>query len=133
MAGVRESCSDLGSARSTHTRHRNLQQRFEPRGKWGWKAPFVVTGAIGFLWVAAFQLFCKAHPQMEAPTGSKASASSRVKWASLLRCRQTWAVFFCRFFADLLWYFFVFWIPEFLSRERGLNLAGIGLVAWIPS
>jgi ACS family hexuronate transporter-like MFS transporter len=41
-------------------------------------------------------------------------------------------VFFCRFLADPLWYFFVFWIPEFLTRERGLNLAGIGLVAWIP-
>ena len=31
-----------------------------------------------------------------------------------------------------VWYFYVFWIPEFLTRERGLNLAGIGLVAWIP-
>lgn len=31
-----------------------------------------------------------------------------------------------------LWNFFVFWIPEFLTRERGLNLAGIGAVAWIP-
>jgi len=31
-----------------------------------------------------------------------------------------------------LWYFFVFWIPEFLAGERGLNLAGIGAVAWIP-
>jgi ACS family hexuronate transporter-like MFS transporter len=49
-----------------------------------------------------------------------------------LRYRQTWAVFVCRFFADPLWYFFVFWIPEFLTRERGLNLAGIALVAWIP-
>jgi ACS family hexuronate transporter-like MFS transporter len=38
----------------------------------------------------------------------------------------------CAFFADPLWYFFVFWIPEFLARERGLNLAGIGQVAWIP-
>jgi ACS family hexuronate transporter-like MFS transporter len=56
----------------------------------------------------------------------------RIKWGSLLRYRQTWAVFFCRFFADPLWYFYVFWIPEFLTRERGLNLAGIGAVAWIP-
>jgi ACS family hexuronate transporter-like MFS transporter len=50
----------------------------------------------------------------------------------LLRYRQTWAVFFCRFFADPLWFFYVFWIPEFLTRERGLNLAGIAAVAWIP-
>jgi ACS family hexuronate transporter-like MFS transporter len=55
-----------------------------------------------------------------------------VKWVSLLRYRQTWAVFFCRFFADPLWYFCVFWIPEFLVRERGLSLPQIGAVAWIP-
>ena len=40
--------------------------------------------------------------------------------------------FVCRFLADPLWYFYVFWIPEFLTRERGLNLAAIGAVAWIP-
>jgi ACS family hexuronate transporter-like MFS transporter len=55
-----------------------------------------------------------------------------VRWTRLLGYRQTWAVFFCRFFADPLWYFFVFWIPEFLARERGLNLQAIGAVAWIP-
>jgi ACS family hexuronate transporter-like MFS transporter len=51
---------------------------------------------------------------------------------TLLRYRQAWAVFVCRFLADPLWFFYVFWIPEFLSRERGLNLASIGAVAWIP-
>ena len=100
--------------------------------RWGWRASFIVTGAIGFVWVAAFQLFRKYNPQMELTDRSQASASSSVSWKELLRYRQTWAVFFCRFFADPLWYFFVFWIPEFLTRERGLNLASIGMVAWIP-
>jgi ACS family hexuronate transporter-like MFS transporter len=58
--------------------------------------------------------------------------ADRVRWADLLRYRETWAVFACRFLADPLWYFYVFWIPEFLTRERGLNLAGIGAVAGIP-
>src|SRR5207253_10296157 len=89
-------------------------------------------GALGFIWVIAFQLFRWSHPQMEMTDREQASASGKVPWRELLRYRQTWAVFFCRFFADPLWYFFVFWIPEFLTRERGLNLAGIGLVAWIP-
>jgi ACS family hexuronate transporter-like MFS transporter len=60
------------------------------------------------------------------------AAGDRVRWVELLRYRQTWAVFFCRFFADPLWFFYVFWIPEFLARERGLNLGGIAAVAWIP-
>jgi ACS family hexuronate transporter-like MFS transporter len=100
----------------------------------GWRAAFVVTGAIGFLWVAAFVLFRKLHPQMAVSERElAASGKSRgLEWNQLVRYRQTWAVFFCRFFADPLWYFYVFWIPEFLTRERGLNLAGMAAVAWIP-
>jgi MFS transporter, ACS family, hexuronate transporter len=100
--------------------------------RWGWRASFIVTGAIGFVWVLAFQLFRRWNPNMELSDRAQAAASVKVPWKELLRYRQTWAVFFCRFLADPLWYFFVFWIPEFLTRERGLNLAGIGLVAWIP-
>jgi ACS family hexuronate transporter-like MFS transporter len=100
--------------------------------RWGWRASFIVTGAIGFIWVVAFQVFRWANPKMEFADRAQAAASASVSWKELLRYRQTWAVFFCRFLADPLWYFFVFWIPEFLTRERGLNLAGIALVAWIP-
>ena len=98
----------------------------------GWRAAFVFTGALGLAWVAAFQLFRHSHPEMARTERAPASAPASISWSVLLRYRQTWAVFFCRFFADPLWYFFIFWIPEFLTRQRGLNLAGIGAVAWIP-
>ena len=99
-----------------------------------WRMAFVATGAIGFLWVASFQLFQRMHPEMLRTERELAAgpAARGLAWSTLVRYRQTWAVFFCRFFADPLWYFYVFWIPEFLSRERGLNLAAIGAVAWIP-
>jgi ACS family hexuronate transporter-like MFS transporter len=101
--------------------------------RWGWRASFLVTGLLGLIWVALFQLFRARHPQMDLLDRAGAeSGAAPISWKTLLRYRQTWAVFVCRFFADPLWYFFVFWIPEFLTRERGLNLAGIGLVAWIP-
>jgi ACS family hexuronate transporter-like MFS transporter len=99
--------------------------------KAGWRTAFVVTGMLGLVWVAAFQMFRRFHPEMAA-TERAPAAVERIRWTALLRYRQTWAIFFCRFFADPLWYFFVFWIPEFLARERGLSLAGIGQVAWIP-
>jgi len=98
----------------------------------GWRGAFIATGAIGFLWVLAFQLFRRTHPQMARAESVPIAAADRVRWIELLRYRQTWAIFFCRFFADPLWFFYVFWIPEFLTRERGLNLAGIAAVAWIP-
>jgi ACS family hexuronate transporter-like MFS transporter len=96
--------------------------------RWGLRSAFVATGLLGVLWVGAFLWFRMTHPGMEE-SGPKTAG---VAWHTLLAYRQTWAVFFCRFFADPMWYFFVFWIPEFLARERGLDLAGIGSVAWIP-
>ena len=98
----------------------------------GWRAVFVATGALGLLWVVAFQIFRRLHPEMEMAESAPASAAAHVRWVDLLGYRQTWAIFFCRFLADPMWYFFVFWIPEFLTRERGLDLAAIGAVAWIP-
>jgi ACS family hexuronate transporter-like MFS transporter len=98
----------------------------------GWRAAFVVTGALGLCWVAAFQLFRYLHPEMEQAERAAKASGEKVRWVDLLRYRQTWAPFVCRFLADPLWYFYVFWIPEFLTRERGLNLAAIGAVAWIP-
>jgi MFS transporter, ACS family, hexuronate transporter len=99
-----------------------------------WRMAFVATGAIGFAWVALFLLFQGLHPEMRrAEIELAAGAAPRgLKWRDLVQYRQTWAVFFCRFLADPLWYFYVFWIPEFLTRERHLNLAAIGAVAWIP-
>jgi ACS family hexuronate transporter-like MFS transporter len=99
-----------------------------------WRMAFVATGAIGALWVAAFWLFQRLHPEMQRAERELAAGPPPrgLKWGDLVRYRQTWAIFACRFFADPLWYFYVFWIPEFLTRERGLNLAAIGAVAWIP-
>ncbi|MEP7366813.1 MAG: MFS transporter [Acidobacteriota bacterium] len=99
----------------------------------GWQSAFLVTGAMGMAWVAAFQVFRYFHPQLRGASGTGETVDGAAEpWRELLRHRQTWIVFVCRFLADPLWYFYVFWIPEFLTRERGLSLAAIGAVAWIP-
>jgi len=98
----------------------------------GWRGAFLATGAIGFLWVLAFQIFRRAHPEMARAERAPVASGDRVRWVELLGYRQTWAIFCCRFLADPLWFFYVFWIPEFLTRERGLSMTGIAKVAWIP-
>jgi MFS transporter, ACS family, hexuronate transporter len=72
--------------------------------RWGWRAAFLVTGSLGFLWVIAFQAFRVRHPQMKmTERGNIGSSSARMSWRELLRYRQTWAVFVCRLLADPLW------------------------------
>ncbi|MCW5978545.1 MAG: MFS transporter [Bryobacteraceae bacterium] len=101
----------------------------------GWRGAFVITGAMGLAWVLVFQIFRFLHPAMRATEKGQTDglpATPRLKWLALIRYRQAWAIFVCRFFADPIWYFYIFWIPEFLTRERGLNLTAIAAVAWIP-
>jgi ACS family hexuronate transporter-like MFS transporter len=101
--------------------------------RFGWQGAFIATGGLGLAWVAAFRVFVRFHPQMSLSDGRRHTFSTApVSWRVLLRYRQAWVVFICRFLADPIWYFYVFWIPEFLTRERGLSLAAIGAVAWIP-
>jgi ACS family hexuronate transporter-like MFS transporter len=63
---------------------------------------------------------------------SRNAAQSARSWFGLLRQRNVFALVVSRFISDPVWYFYVFWIPEYLKRERGFSLADIGLYAWIP-
>ncbi|MDX1980440.1 MAG: MFS transporter [Bryobacteraceae bacterium] len=103
--------------------------------RFGWQGAFFVTGVLGLIWVAAFQVFRMLHPVMHATDKGQTmgqAAAPRVAWGGLIGYRQAWVIFVCRFLADPIWDFYIFWIPEFLARERGLNLNGIAAVAWIP-
>ena len=75
---------------------------------WGWRASFVVTGMLGFVWLALFQLFRWYHPAMDLQDhrGGEPGVAP-IRWKTLLRYRQTWAVFVCRFFADPLSLFLI--------------------------
>jgi ACS family hexuronate transporter-like MFS transporter len=97
-----------------------------------WQAAFLVTGALGFVWVICFRLFLRAHPVLKTHRAGVEVPGEKMGWREVAGYRQVWGIFACRFFADPLWYFYIFWIPEFLARERGLSLAQIGAVAWIP-
>ena len=97
--------------------------------KWGWRQAFVLTGALGFVWMAAWFAFYRTPtkpPEWEIPV------TTRIRWRDLFRFRQVWALLGARMFCDPVWWFYVFWLPEYLKRERHFSLAEIGYFAWIP-
>ena len=108
----------------------------------GWREAFVITGATGFLWLAAWLVVYKPperHPWLrrdareliESGRGTQTRASG-VRWVSLLRQKPVWGLVLGRMLADPVWWFYVFWLPEYLKRERQFSLAMIGYFAWIP-
>ena len=100
----------------------------------GWRWAFVLTGAIGFLWVIVWlQLYAPpaVHPRVSAREldhilSDREPPVAQVPWRTLLGFRQTWAVMVGKFMTDPIWWFYLFWLPKFLHDRYGLTLSTIG-------
>jgi MFS transporter, ACS family, hexuronate transporter len=113
---------------------------------WGWRWAFVVTGAIGFVWVviwAAIYRLPQVHPWISAAekelilSGSGTDdrtddTGGKVPVRQLLRMRETWGCVAARVMTDPISYFLFFWTPQYFQQERGFNLADVGAFLWIP-
>lgn len=103
----------------------------------GWQWAFIITGALGFVWVAfwlAFYYSPEKHPKLskeefryinqdkEAP-----SSGNGMRWIELFKYPQTIAICSTRFISDWVWWFFLFWVPDFLSKTHGINIKEVVL------
>jgi ACS family hexuronate transporter-like MFS transporter len=109
----------------------------------GWRVAFFCAGALGLLWLAAWLAFYRSpesHPRITAEELAliregrtpNANAAPSLRWKALLRLREVWAILVARFLVDPVWWFFVLWLPDYLSKARGLSLKQIGMFAWAP-
>src|SRR5580698_5388892 len=102
---------------------------------WGWRRAFFLLGGLGFAWLVLW-LWVYRRPQ-EHPSCSPSeleyicsdpiAPSIPVSWFRLLAHRQTWAFVLAKFITDPIWWFYLFWIPDFLQRQHGLALLNIGM------
>lgn len=100
---------------------------------WGWQSAFIVTGAIGFLWVIVWFLFYEIPEKHKKVTANElayinsdvdeqAETKEKVPWLKLLKYRQTWLFFIGKGLTDPIWWFYLFWIPGWLATVRGAGL-----------
>lgn len=89
----------------------------------GWKAAFIVTGGLGFVWLA-FWVFGTRRLQ---PVNVAKNAALDGKWADLLRDRRTWTVVGAKALTDCVWWFVLFWSTDFLVKTFGLTQAEVGV------
>ncbi|HOX03773.1 MAG TPA: MFS transporter [Candidatus Paceibacterota bacterium] len=97
----------------------------------GWRGAFVATGAIGAVWVAAWLAAGRFAPDSGAGREPERS-SAKPAWGEIFRHPAAWRLLLARFCFDPVFYFYMFWIPQYLSRERGFSLEEIGRYYWIP-
>ncbi|MFZ4748316.1 MAG: MFS transporter [Sphingomonas sp.] len=100
----------------------------------GWQAAFLITGALGFIWLGFWFWFYKpleAHAKVNAAErehirSDPVEADTPIKWEELMRHRQTWAFAIGKFMTDPIWWFFLFWLPDFFGKNYGLDLKTFG-------
>jgi ACS family hexuronate transporter-like MFS transporter len=95
--------------------------------KAGWQAAFLVVGVVGLVWVVAWLTLY--HPPQDGAGEERAVTISL--WR-LFRRRFVWSLTLAKFFFDPVWYFYIFWFPEYLKRARHFDLLAIGKYAWVP-
>ncbi len=109
---------------------------------WGWEWAFIITGAIGLIWIAFWYAMYASpaaklqsghlqqaeydyiHSDQDEQAAEKAdTAVKRISGARLLTFRQSWAFIIGKFLTDPIWWFYLFWLPAFLTGENARKVA----------
>ena len=101
---------------------------------YGWSVAFWVTGALGFIWLIPWLLFY-GQPETQ-PSVSKAELEwiqadpadlpEKISWVSLLKHRSTWAFAVGALLTSPIWWFYLYWVPDFLFKTQHFDLKNIG-------
>lgn len=110
----------------------------------GWRGTFMATGLIGGIWLLVWLIFFR-KPQnsrlisekekaliLEGGKDEKEGFKIIVPFKEILKTKEAWGLISIRFLLDPVFYFIMFWIPKYLSEERGLSFEEIGDLFWIP-
>ncbi|HEV2962600.1 MAG TPA: MFS transporter [Candidatus Angelobacter sp.] len=103
--------------------------------KFGWRGAFIVTGAIGFIWMIVWLAMYRSpenHPRVSAEElkhirSDPPEPVTKIPWLQLLPHRQTWAFAIGKFMTDPIWWFYLFWVPDFLYKTHGITVLTVGL------
>jgi ACS family hexuronate transporter-like MFS transporter len=111
---------------------------------YNWQSAFVITGALGLVWVAAWLLLYDAparHRRLSAAEAEHIAAGqeqhlqgdgTRPSVLSILKMRNFWGIALPRFLADPAWGTLSFWVPLYLTTVRHFDLMQIAMFAWLP-
>ena len=101
--------------------------------QFGWRSAFTFSGLLGFVWLVCWLL---VYPPRVRQRRSAIAGESKTRdwrpWIAALKRRETWAIVIGRSLTDPVWWFYVFWLPQYLSDARGFSLKQIAAFVWIP-
>jgi ACS family hexuronate transporter-like MFS transporter len=102
---------------------------------WSWQVAFLLTGATGFIWLAAWLWLYNSPEKHKRLTREELAyirsdaeeAVTPIPWKDIIKVRQTWAFAIGKFLTDPVWWFYLYWLAKFLNEKHGVTLSKIGL------
>lgn len=100
----------------------------------GWRAAFLFTGSLSFTFVILWVLVYREpeqHPRLSAQelalirSDQEGTSTDAVPYREVLQHRAAWAFLIGKFLTDPVWWFYLFWLPNFLHREYHIEVAHI--------
>jgi ACS family hexuronate transporter-like MFS transporter len=106
----------------------------------GWEWAFIIPGSLGLVWVFLWQRWYhlpETHPTIGPAEKAlimeqRSNQQSQGSWTALLSYREFWGILIARVVSDFPFYFFLFWLPQYLIDVRGFDLRAIAMFAWLP-
>ncbi|HWE83932.1 MAG TPA: MFS transporter [Terracidiphilus sp.] len=95
----------------------------------GWRAAFLITGIFSVAWIIWWSIrYHTPRERMDGPRGEIVAAPppSTLAWWKLLRYRQAWGFMVGKFLTDPVWWFFLFWLPQYFNSRFHLDLSHLG-------
>lgn len=90
---------------------------------YGWRACFVLTSSLGFLWLVSWLLIYREPAKAKLEAGE---SSTQVGWLDALQSRKTWGFALGKFLTDPVWWFYLYWLPPYLYDVRKFDLKQVG-------
>ena len=107
---------------------------------WGWRMAFILTGALGFLWLIVWWALYETaalHPRLHPAErkfildGLEEPLTARTGLGEVIGYRQLWAFALGKLLTDPIWWFYLFWLPKFLAAEHGIR--GVALIPYLTT
>jgi MFS transporter, ACS family, hexuronate transporter len=100
----------------------------------GWRMAFFATGLLTVVWLVAWIAFYRRPREKKGLSAAELAfiesdpkeSLPAIPWSALLARRETWAYMAGRFLIDWVWWFFLFWLPDFFGKQFGLDLKSFG-------
>jgi MFS transporter, ACS family, hexuronate transporter len=97
--------------------------------RWGWRGAFLLLGVLGFAWIGLWvRFYPKKGPSCVKNDATQStllteSTDRSIPWLDLICHRQTWAYIAGTMASAPIWWFYIFWAPDFFNKRYGLNLS----------